>query len=113
MRKKVSGYLNHKSRNLAKVVIDGRMISLGEYGSSESHEVYQRVIAEWLAAKEALDAEREPLTVNELCDAFWGFGLLWIWGCELQALGQRFWALGFGLQPQAKGLWALRFGFGL
>ena len=75
MRKKVPGYLNHKSRNLAKVVIDGRTIYLGEYGSSESHEVYQRVIAEWLAAKEALDAEREPLTVNGLCDAFWGFGL--------------------------------------
>ncbi len=40
----------HKARGQARVILDGRHIYLGRYGSPESHDKYDRLIAEYLAA---------------------------------------------------------------
>lgn len=75
-RLRVPKYRLHKSRGLAKVRINGRDIYLGPYGSPESHALYKRVVAEWLASNASpvtqprTDAERSELTVNELVFAF-------------------------------------------
>jgi integrase len=65
-------YRLHKARNSAVVTLDGRNHYLGAYGSSESHEKYARLIAEWrLHARHLLPTTgpRRPvstLSVNEL-----------------------------------------------
>ena len=49
----VPGYLLHKPSGQARVIIDGKHIYLGEYGSPESHEKYARLIAEFSKTSEA------------------------------------------------------------
>ena len=46
---KVPSYCRHKHSGRAVVRIDGRDHYLGRYGSPESHEEYERCIAEWRA----------------------------------------------------------------
>lgn len=48
-KKKKPAYLLHKSSGRARVRIDGEDIYLGEYGSSESRERYDELVAEWFA----------------------------------------------------------------
>ena len=46
-RKRVPGYLPHKARGIAKVIINGKTHYLpGEYGSEESKAEYDRLITE-------------------------------------------------------------------
>jgi len=45
---RIPKYRHHKARNLARVNINGKDIYLGEYDSPESHQKYDRLIAEWL-----------------------------------------------------------------
>jgi len=47
--KRTPKYRYHKTSGRALVEIDGKTIWLGPYGSDESHEAYNRIIAEWLA----------------------------------------------------------------
>jgi integrase len=42
-------YRYHKARTCAVVTIDGKDHYLGQYNSPESHEKYDRLVAEWLA----------------------------------------------------------------
>ena len=44
---KVPKYLKHKE-NYARVILNGREIHLGVYGSPESRAAYERAVAEWL-----------------------------------------------------------------
>ena len=69
-------YRHYRPKDLAVVRIEGRDVYLGKFGSSESHEKYRRVIAEWLATgpKSIPDqpgqaAESAP-TVNAIILAF-------------------------------------------
>ncbi|MBM4093946.1 MAG: site-specific integrase [Planctomycetes bacterium] len=57
-------YSLHKARNLACVNIDGRRIYLGEYGSQKSRELYDQVVATWLAAGRRL----APAELSRLCE---------------------------------------------
>jgi hypothetical protein len=63
-RKRKPSYLLHKPTNQARVRIDGKDHYLGEYGSQESKERYQDILAEWLAESE--DRSPSSLTVDEL-----------------------------------------------
>lgn len=72
-------YRRHRSGQ-ARVTVDGRDIYLGRYGTTESHDAYDRVIREWLeqgrqpVANLRLVAEQEvedEITVAELLAAYW------------------------------------------
>lgn len=66
-------YCWHRSGN-ARVVIDGKEYSLGKYGSPESRERYDRLIAEWLergrTAPQTQQTDTAPVSVNELLLGF-------------------------------------------
>ncbi len=47
--RKVPAYCRHKASHRAVVRIHGQDVYLGPYGSTESHDQYQLVIAEWRA----------------------------------------------------------------
>ena len=48
---KVPSYCLHRASGRAVVRLGGRDVYLGEYGSPESHEEYERVIAEWRSGR--------------------------------------------------------------
>jgi hypothetical protein len=48
---RVPKYRHYRPKNLGVVRLDGRDVYLGQYGSEESVERYNRVIAEWLASR--------------------------------------------------------------
>ncbi|MCZ6574198.1 MAG: site-specific integrase, partial [Planctomycetota bacterium] len=83
-RRRVPGYLKHKPSGQAIVVLSGRQHYLGEYGSDESRQEYDRLISEWLAngrtdpAQQAAAADKEqaPATVVEVIAAYvrWAMG---------------------------------------
>src|SRR5438876_469709 len=62
------GYCIHRAKNLAYVRLNGEMIYLGEPGSPESHQKYDRLIAEWLSGGRSYvkPADRETISVNEV-----------------------------------------------
>ena len=73
-------YRHFKPKNLAVVRINGHDHYLGKYGSPESYEKYDRLVAEWLLTrrhngKPRVSPEVSPhdsaITVNELILAFW------------------------------------------
>src|SRR5690606_25675955 len=64
-------YCLHKPKNQAYVRLDGRMIYLGIYGSSESYAAYTRGLAEWFASGCApVLPEQKYLSVNEMLLAY-------------------------------------------
>ncbi len=76
--RKPPGYLRHvgqDGRVRARIVINGRSIYLGPYGSPESHAEYERVINEWRIAQARKEQDiPQPgsvRTVADLCAAFW------------------------------------------
>ena len=56
----VPAYRLHKSRGLARVIIDGRHIYLGKYNSPESWEKYRKLIAEWMVTHRAPEEPTTP-----------------------------------------------------
>lgn len=73
-------YRHYKPKNLAVVRIAGRDHYLGKYGSQESYQRYDRLVAEWLLARQDHHvsnggssnlAGSAPVSVNELILAFW------------------------------------------
>ena len=48
-QKRTPSYRRHRASNRAYVEFDGHRIYLGRYGSPESREEYDRLIAEWLS----------------------------------------------------------------
>jgi integrase len=77
-RQHYPAYRLHKPSGQAIVVLSGKMIYLGPYGSPESHNLYDQQIAEWLAnGRRVLSlTPLEPdqrLSVVELCAAYLQF----------------------------------------
>lgn len=73
-------YRHYKPKDLAVVRIGGRDHYLGKYGSPESHEKYDRLVAEWLVSRHQpsrpLASPTSPdssrtIKNNELILAFW------------------------------------------
>jgi len=64
---------HHKGSGQALVVIDGRSIYLGKYGTTQAQEQYDRVIAEWLSNGRRVDQNAPGLTVAETILAYWSF----------------------------------------
>jgi len=69
--KRKPGYLLQKPTGQARVRIDGKDHYLGPYGSSESRERYEDLIAEWFARQS--DVTAYTLTVDDLCLMFIDF----------------------------------------
>ncbi len=76
---RLPSYRLHKPSGRAVVTLDGRVHYLGAFGTAESQAEYERLIAEWLAARRrragspahvASVAQQDDLTVNELILAF-------------------------------------------
>lgn len=83
MSTRIPKYRLHKGSGQALVQIDGERIYLGKYGSPESEEKYQRLIAEWLVSKQerkpdvsqgdAVPTTRYDLSINEILLAYLKF----------------------------------------
>ena len=80
--KKVPSYCRHKHSGRAVVRTDSRDHYLGEYGSPESYEKYERLIAEWRVVQAESATTTEPpnssgcsrrISVNELILQYWKF----------------------------------------
>jgi len=79
-RPRTPKYRHYKPKNLAVVRIAGRDHYLGKYGSAESYERYDRLIAEWLVGRHQVPAANGlvpasstagTITVNHLVLVFW------------------------------------------
>ncbi len=69
---RIPSYRLHKPSGQAIVVIRGKTLYLGRFGSQESHAEYNRIIAEWLAQGTAAPApSKSDLCVSELILAYW------------------------------------------
>lgn len=74
-RPHVPAYREHKPSGQARVIIDGKQIYLGRFGTPESWEKYNRLVAERIAvptpaANAHLDSNERGLTIVELGDAY-------------------------------------------
>jgi len=72
MPQRIPKYRRSRRKNesdLALVEINGKRIYLGVYGSEESREAYQRIIAGLIASAPA--SVDDPISVKELLAAFW------------------------------------------
>ncbi|MFH1745825.1 MAG: site-specific integrase [Planctomycetota bacterium] len=70
---KTPSYRKHKASGRACVTLSGRTFYLGKYGSDESRQKYDRLVAEWLAngRRWPTAAPKDvPLSVNELLLAY-------------------------------------------
>lgn len=73
---RIPKYSLHKPSGRARVIVDGRHIWLGKYGSDESIERYNRMVAELATAPAGLTAAAapatlEPITVSEVAAQYW------------------------------------------
>ena len=78
--RRLPSYRLHKPSGLARVIINGEHVYLGKFGTAESWERYNRLIAERLRGAngvnppEARQGLQSPsITVNELILAYWQF----------------------------------------
>ena len=78
-RRQIPKYRLHKGTGQALVQIAGKRIYLGKYGTPESHEKYERTLAEWLTASRKPAGSNHQDTpgfgpsVNELLLRYWQF----------------------------------------
>ena len=69
---RIPSYRCNKTSARAVVTIDGKDYWLGKYGSDESRDRYNRLIAEWLTNGHRMSITGRPdLAVVELCAAYW------------------------------------------
>ena len=74
---RIPKYSLHKPSGRARVIIDGRHIFLGKYGSPESHEKYRAIVAELAIAPQVKAARPidvapdKAVSVAELALAYW------------------------------------------
>ncbi|HUE16038.1 MAG TPA: tyrosine-type recombinase/integrase [Planctomycetaceae bacterium] len=78
--KGIPAYKLHKSSGQARVILDGRHVYLGLFGSAESHERYTCLIADYLRreptrrpATAAATLPAATLTISQLILAYWSF----------------------------------------
>ncbi len=77
-RKTSPKYRYHKARNCAVVTINGRDRYLGAFDSTESWELYHRLLVEHLSAphhSSAPPTTATQLTMTELMAAYWRFAI--------------------------------------
>lgn len=72
-RKRVPSYRHNKTTNRAVVTLNGVDYWLGRYGTPESREKYNRLVAEWLSSGRTSTAAPSPsdITIVELIARFW------------------------------------------
>jgi integrase len=71
---RIPSYRLHKPSGQAVVTLNGKDLYLGGHGSPESHEAYERAVAEWLANHRLDPAPSAPCrTVNEVLLAYLRF----------------------------------------
>ncbi|MBM4004458.1 MAG: hypothetical protein FJ295_14455 [Planctomycetes bacterium] len=63
--KRKPAYLLHKPSGQARVRIDGKDVYLGKFGSKESKDRYDDLVAEWIA--KSGDGSKYALTIDDLC----------------------------------------------
>ena len=80
LKNRVPSYRLHKRSGLAVVTLDGKDHYLGQYGTPESREEYNRLIAQWLthhrrrsSAQTSQGRKGDDITVSELLVAYWRF----------------------------------------
>jgi hypothetical protein len=71
--RKLPKYRHQKSRGLAVVRLNGKDHYLGKYGTVESRQAYDRLIAHWLASNRQIIEPIEATAVVELIVAYWPF----------------------------------------
>src|SRR5690606_36866211 len=73
--RRIPSYRLHKPSGKAVVRLNGRDFCLGDHGTPESREAYDRLIAEWLGSGRRLAAVTASgdLTILELTDAFFAW----------------------------------------
>src|SRR6188472_1191145 len=73
-RARIPKYRRYKPKDLALVVIDGRQIYLGKYGSPESWDEYHRLVREHRAVpayRPSSSPASRGCSVDELIAAYW------------------------------------------
>lgn len=71
---RIPSYRLHKASGQAVVTLSGRDHYLGQHGSPESREAYNRLIAEWLSAGRQSPAQPSPdATVSEVLSAYFAY----------------------------------------
>lgn len=73
-RKNPPSYRHHKPTGQGVVTLNGKDFYLGKFGTPESKQAYDRMIAEWLASGRqlvAVAAKSDGLIVREVAAAFW------------------------------------------
>ncbi len=74
LRGRLPSYRRHRASGQAVVTLNGRDHYLGPHGTKSSYDLYDRLIAEWLAnGRQHADCEPQAptLTVEELIHAYW------------------------------------------
>jgi hypothetical protein len=73
MTNRTPSYCLHKATGQAVVRIDGKDHYLGKFGTKESQDAYDRLIAEWLAGGRQLSPAKtgNGLSVNEMLLSCW------------------------------------------
>ncbi len=78
---RIPKYSLHKPSGRARVILDGQHIWLGKFGSDESIERYNRLVAELVASPvtQALrsTATTSAITITELCASYWEHAKGW------------------------------------
>lgn len=71
---RIPKYRKHKASKQAVVTLSGKDHYLGPHGSKASRLLYDRLIAEWLAAGRIAQKEQEDVTIAAVCLAYvrWG-----------------------------------------
>lgn len=73
MASRIPPYSQHKPTRQAYVRLSGQHVYLGVYGSPESKDEYNRIVAEWLANGRRLPVAPEVISVTELCELYWKY----------------------------------------
>src|SRR4051794_39515453 len=68
---KIPSYRLHKQSGQAIVTLNGRDCLLGTYGTPESQDKYNRLIAEWIAGGRQSQSGRSQATISELLTSYW------------------------------------------
>lgn len=68
-------YRHHRASGQAVVVIQGKTLYLGRFGSESSKAAYDRLIAEWLVKGRvpSLQPKESQITISELVVRYWQF----------------------------------------
>jgi hypothetical protein len=71
MSLRVPKYAFYKPRNCAAVIIDGKRICLGPYGSKQSKQRSEEIVRHWIAKRRAPKLD-EQITMVEVIAKWWG-----------------------------------------